>query len=175
MWDKYSIPNYFRREYLKFQGFTVVHRVWSWRNSDSRRGLQFSYWFHCSSGSDPLKWMPEWSEGKNKCLIARPKPGKMLNWAWCILVWMVCKCPLGTLDSHDLFQEHERLYHLCHLFSFRRQESWSRSWSRELSDFLKCTLTLRMFLPVSQMFSRSHECLSSLVFSRDVSMPVFSL
>ncbi|XP_074234750.1 uncharacterized protein LOC123617857 [Camelus bactrianus] len=31
----------------------------------------------------------------------------------------------------------------------RRQESWTRSWSRELSNFFKCTLTLHKFLPVS--------------------------
>ncbi|XP_072813641.1 uncharacterized protein [Vicugna pacos] len=57
----------------------------------------------------------------------------------------------------------------------RRQSPWTRSWRRELRNFLKSTLALRMFLPVSARFNISHECLLSLVSSTAVSTPVFSI
>ncbi|XP_072813498.1 uncharacterized protein [Vicugna pacos] len=57
----------------------------------------------------------------------------------------------------------------------RRQGPWTRSWRRELRNFLKSTLALRMILQGSARSNMSHECLLSLVSSTAVSTPVFSM
>ncbi|XP_072813136.1 uncharacterized protein [Vicugna pacos] len=79
-------------------------------------------------------------------------------------------------SSHAVDLDHSSLSsHSCGTGARRCQGSWTRSWSRELRNFLKSTLALRMFLPVSAWFNRSHECLSSLVSSTAVSRPGISI
>ncbi|XP_072813580.1 uncharacterized protein [Vicugna pacos] len=72
-------------------------------------------------------------------------------------------------------QQASRCTPTFHLESNRRQGPWTRSWRRELRNFLKSTLALRMFLPGSARSNMSHECLLSLVSSTAVSTPVFSM
>ncbi|XP_072813543.1 uncharacterized protein [Vicugna pacos] len=81
----------------------------------------------------------------------------------------------GVLRPHPVFGSNRHLFRMCPVPRAGRQGPWTRSWRREFRKFLKSTLALRMFLPVSARFNMSHECLLSLVSSTAVSTPVFSI
>ncbi|XP_072808584.1 uncharacterized protein [Vicugna pacos] len=81
----------------------------------------------------------------------------------------------GVLRPHPVFGNNRPLFGKCPVPRAGRQGSWTRTWSRESRNFLKSTLALRMFLPVSARFNMSHECLASLVSSTAVSRPVISI
>ncbi|XP_072813130.1 uncharacterized protein [Vicugna pacos] len=128
-------------------------------------------------GAVPCRCHPKWSICFWEIMLK-----EMLHlltlWTWttlpCPLI-LVARVHEGVLRPYPVFGSNRPLFGKCPVPRAGCQGFWTRSWSRELRNFLKSTLALRMFLPVSAKFNRSHECLSSLVSSTAVSRPVISI